>query len=308
MILSAGLSPAWQHILVFGRFRFGEVNRAEQACWCASGKVLNAGIAAAQLGGPACVLAPVGREVLPQVEHQLTALGVQLRPIVTRCATRVCTTIIERRSGTVTELVEEANPLLDDELEQFLEAFNKQAAEAKSVVLIGSLPKETPIDFYRRLAEKCPAPLVADFRGAGLLGMLDLEPLVVKPNRQELAQTVERPLRDDGSLVRAMRQLNVRGARWVVVTNGPGPVWVSSSSRLYRLEPLRVRKPVNPIGCGDAMAGAIAWAVANQWDIVEAVRLGVAAAAENLKGLLPCRMDRETVVAEAKKVSVASVE
>ena len=46
MILSAGLTPAWQQILVFDGFRYGEVNRAAEAVWCASGKVFNAGIAA----------------------------------------------------------------------------------------------------------------------------------------------------------------------------------------------------------------------------------------------------------------------
>ena len=30
MILSAGLTPAWQQILVFDRFRYGEVNRAAE--------------------------------------------------------------------------------------------------------------------------------------------------------------------------------------------------------------------------------------------------------------------------------------
>ena len=49
VILSAGLTPAWQQILVFDAFHPGEVNRAVEAHWCSSGKVLNAGIAAQHL-------------------------------------------------------------------------------------------------------------------------------------------------------------------------------------------------------------------------------------------------------------------
>ena len=60
MILSAGLTPAWQQILVFDSFRYGEVNRAAQVVWCSSGKVFNAGIAAHLLGGPSLTLATVG--------------------------------------------------------------------------------------------------------------------------------------------------------------------------------------------------------------------------------------------------------
>ena len=58
MILTAGLTPAWQQILVFDSFRPGEVNRARESHWCASGNVFNAGIAAHHLGGPTLTLAP----------------------------------------------------------------------------------------------------------------------------------------------------------------------------------------------------------------------------------------------------------
>ena len=60
MILSAGLTPAWQQIMIFPSFRYGEVNRACEVHWLAQGKVLNAGIAAHHLGGPSLTLAPLG--------------------------------------------------------------------------------------------------------------------------------------------------------------------------------------------------------------------------------------------------------
>ncbi len=50
-ILSAGLTPAWQQIMIFSGFHYGEVNRACEVHWLAQGKVLNAGIAAHHLGG-----------------------------------------------------------------------------------------------------------------------------------------------------------------------------------------------------------------------------------------------------------------
>ena len=45
------------------------------------------------------------------------------------------------------------------------------------------------------------------------------------------------------------------------------------------------RTTVNPIGSGDAMAAGIAWAIRAGRPMVEAVRLGMAAAAENLAWL-----------------------
>ena len=51
MILVTGLTPAWQQIYLFDSFQTGEVNRAQQAWQCASGKNLNVGYALKQLSG-----------------------------------------------------------------------------------------------------------------------------------------------------------------------------------------------------------------------------------------------------------------
>ena len=308
MILCAGLTPAWQHILVFDGFRYGEVNRAAEAHWCASGKVFNAGIAAHRLGGSSLTLAPVGGPVLPQIEADLRRLGVPFRWVVTESATRVCTTLLDRSTRAVTELVENGRSLSAGELDAFLQAYAEEAARAKVVVLIGSLPAGTPDAYYRQLLERTGCPAVLDFRGDGLLGALDLKPYVVKPNREELARTVGHALDDDRALLDAMRSLNRRGAQWVVITEGGRPVWLSSAQKAYKLYPPAAAQVVNPIGCGDAMSAAIAWATRDGRDIVEAVRLGIAAAGENIQQLLPCRFDPAHVAEKAGLVRVDECE
>ncbi len=223
MILTAGLTPAWQQILVFDSFLYGEVNRAAEVVWCASGKVFNAGIGVHHLGGPSLTLAPVGGPALSQIEAEFAALGVPYRWVRTRAATRICTTLLDRATGSITELVENGRPLTPEELDAFRQAYSEAAARADVVVLIGSLPQGTPDGFYRELILRTPCPAVLDFRGDGLLSVLDLKPYVVKPNREELAKTLGRPLAGDDDLVGAMRTLNDRGAQWVVITQALPP-------------------------------------------------------------------------------------
>jgi 1-phosphofructokinase family hexose kinase len=304
VILSAGLTPAWQQILVFDAFEPGEVNRAREARWCASGKVFNAGIAVHHLGGASRTLAPVGGPPMEHIDREFQEMGLPFRFIVTRAATRVCTTMIDRRSGTITELVEDGRPLTRFELERFSTAYAEEAAKADAVVLIGSLPIDTPVSFYRDLLEQTPCRAILDFRGEGLLSVLDLKPYVVKPNREELARTVGRPLATDADLCASMQEVNRLGAAWVVVTQGKGPVWVTSESDVYRLDPPPASEVINPIGCGDAMAGAVAWATREGCSAIEAVRLGIAAAGENLAELLPCRLDPNRVQQRAALVRV----
>ena len=307
MILSAGLTPAWQQILVFDRMRWGEVNRAREVAWCGSGKVLNAGVAVHRLGGPSLTLAPLGGSPLREIDCECAALGVPRRWIETRAATRVCTTILDRATGQITELVENGRPLTRDELDAYRAAYAEEAARAKVVVLIGSLPDGAPLSFYRDLVACTPCPMVLDFRGAGLLSVLDLKPYVVKPNREELGQTFGRSLDDDADLLAAMRELNQQGAQWVVVTQGAKAVWVSSSDDAYRFTPPPIAEVVNPIGCGDCLAAGIAWATRRGDSIVAAVRFGIGAAGDNLGKLLPCRLEAENVVKLASKVGVEEI-
>ncbi len=74
-----GNSGSPRGFLTWSILRIGEVNRAKQAVWCASGKVLNAGIAAHHLGGPSLTLAAVGGPALPQIADEFQALGVPFR-------------------------------------------------------------------------------------------------------------------------------------------------------------------------------------------------------------------------------------
>jgi len=307
MILSAGLTPAWQQILVFESLRIGQVNRAAEVCWCASGKVFNAGIAAHRLGGPSVTLAPVGGPAASPIEAELDSLSVPHHLIRTACATRVCTTLLDRAAGTMTELVENGRAMTAAELEEFRLAYGEHAARADVAVIMGSLPVGTPAGFYRELMALTPCPAVLDFRGEGLLSVLDRRPLLVKPNREELAATAGRPLATDDDLVAAMRSLNDRGAQYVLVTQGAGAVWLTGGGEAWRLVPPAIDNVVNPIASGDAVAATIAWAVRRGDTMIDAARLAIAAAGQNCRQLLPCRLDPSTLDAEAEKVQAAAV-
>lgn len=305
MIVAAGLSPAWQRILRFSQLYLGEVNRAVEAHACASGKVLNVGLALHALNpAQAKTIALVGGETGDAIEREFAQVGAAARWVCSGQTTRVCTTLLED-GGRTTELVENAAPASADELAAFAAAYREEAASAAVVVLTGSLPQGTPREFYRDLLDAAPVATVADVRGPELMLMLECAkpPLVVKPNREELAATLGRPLASDSELLDGMRQLNAAGAQWVVISQGARAVWVTSQQAAYRLQPPTL-PVVNPIGCGDCMAAGIAWGIAQGLEVPDAVRLGVAAAGDNLTQLLPARIDRQRVEKLASTIAI----
>ena len=286
MILAAGLTPAWQQILLFEEFKPGEVNRARQVHWCASGKVLNVARALHHLGGPSKALTVLGGNSGREIQRDFAELGIPAEWLAIVTPTRVCTTIIDSSRGRVTELVPEASPLAAQELKTFQEAFQNEAAAATVVVLIGSLPPRTPEDWYRQLLDSTRARILLDARGPELLAALSARPFLVKPNRKELQQTFGRELSTDQNLVEAMAELNRRGAEWVVITDGERPIFARTRDEVYRFQPLS-GPAVNPIGCGDCLTAGMAWALHRGCSPVEAIRYGLAAAADKLGRLLP---------------------
>lgn len=317
MILAAGLTPAWQQIVVLDGLRVGEVNRASAVHWCASGKVLNVGMALHTLGAESNTLALVGGPARDAIEREFSTCGVPHRWIPSQSATRVCTTILDTGildtgildtgAGVTTELVENAQPVSAVELAAFSAAYAELAQRADVVVLTGSLPAGTPTTFYRDLLGHTPRRVVLDARGESLLAALEMKPFVVKPNREELGQTLGRVPTTDAELLEAMHEINRRGAEWVVVSQGKDALWVSSAGRVFRAEPPRVNV-VNPIGSGDCLAAGIAWALDAGCPMPDAVRMGMAAAADNVRQLLPARLDARRVEELAAGIRVHSYE
>jgi 1-phosphofructokinase family hexose kinase len=303
VILCAGLTPAWQQVLVFDTFTPSEVNRARQAHWCASGKVLNAARALHHLGAPCKALTLVGGPHGQDIRQEFVRLGIPARWVEGRAHTRVCTTIVDTGRHMATELVPNAAVQGVGECDAFAAAYTEEAVVAQVVVLLGSLPVGTPTAYYRQLLANTASKVILDARGPELLEALAARPFLVKPNRAELEHTVRRCLSTEADLFGAMRELNGRGAQWVVITDGGNPVYVSGGGGLYRLRPPPC-EVVNPIGCGDCMASGIAYATLRGAEAVDAVRYGLAVAAAKVGQVLPGVVDAADVEAFAPSVEV----
>jgi fructose-1-phosphate kinase PfkB-like protein len=132
-----------------------------------------------------------------------------------------------------------------------------------------------------------------DVRGPELLEALKCRPLLVKPNREELVYTFGLHDPDEATLLRTMHKLNERGAEWVVVTDGARALRITHDGESLSLTPPKVEKVVNPIGCGDCLTAGIAEALQQNRDVIDAIRWGMACAADNLGQIEPARIERQ---------------
>jgi tagatose 6-phosphate kinase len=152
----------------------------------------------------------------------------------------------------------------------------------------------------------CAERAILDFRGPELLAVLEHRPLLVKPNRHELAQTLGRALSSDEDVRAGMQELLELGARWVVITDGAASVWIAGPEGSWRAQPVKV-PTVNPIGCGDCLAAGVAARLSAGVEMLECIRYGIAAAADNASQLLPSRLDPARVNELARRVTIERV-
>lgn len=295
MLVTVGLTPALQRVMVFDRYTPGRVNRARETLSCAAGKSVNAARAAKIFSPDVKVVAAsvLGGATGGVSVSELKGLGIEsVTPRVAPGAplppTRVCVTVLSRQEGTTTELVEESPELDDAHRTGLLEALS--GLSPQFVLCAGTLAPGTPAEFYRQVVLlHRHVPVLVDAHGPALLQALGASTQatrIAKLNSEEAKSTTFCT-----DVAAAMTALHAAGATHVVVTDGAEAVHASDGARRFTVRPPRVTA-VNTTGCGDCLAGVLAAAWFAGSDFRSAVVEAVAASAASAEDLLPSVFDR----------------
>lgn len=299
MILIAAPTPSYQRRMVFDKVMLDEVNRAVEVEVIAAGKGVNCARSVIRMGSPAFVLQFLGGETGDWIASALTKEDVPARNIQVPTPTRICTTVIDRSSGMVTELVENAGHVDFKAVSEFKEVFEELVSKALVAVMTGTIPEGVEPSFYGdllRMVRKYNLPTIVDAQGKSLLAACEQNPLLVKPNRQELEAATGVRCLDLKGLRRAIQRLHRLGAVWVLVTQGACGALLSDGKSMTKVQPPKI-KSYNPIGSGDSLSAGIAIALNDRKSMIEAVRFGIACATANAESdgygfLNPNRVDK----------------
>jgi 1-phosphofructokinase family hexose kinase len=269
--------------MIFDRVSIDAVNRARTVLRGASGKPVNVARVLHLLGEAARLCVPLGGDTGHFMRQCLDEERIEHRCIDVQSPTRTCVTIINRADGAATELVQEPAPLTAGDGARMLAELRQSLGGAAMLILSGSLAPGVGDDFYAeccRAAAASKTPVMLDARGPALLSALPQHPLLIKPNRAELAATIGKSLDTETDLRDAMRALHSQGAQWVAVTMGREGAMVCDGTDFWKIPapPIQV---ISPIGSGDAFAAGLAAGIARGQSIPDAGRLAAAAAAAN---------------------------
>lgn len=282
MILTVTMNPSIDKLYMVDKNELGTVMRVRQVSNTAGGKGLNVSRVAAQLGEAVVAAGLVGGHIGAYFE---SLIGPEIGKAFTHVAheTRSCINVWDASDGLSTEYLEPGAPISETEAEQFFTDFQRILPKAEVVTVSGSLPKGAPADSYERLIQWCHEAgkkVLLDTSGENLRRGVSARPDFIKPNTDELAQLLGRPVSGMDDAVTAARALHEQGIRWVAVSLGAQGAVLVCAEGTYHGCPPRIT-PRNTVGCGDSMVAGFAVSLARGFTGAEALRLAAAVSAAN---------------------------
>ena len=281
MIATVTLNPAVDKSVTVRGFEIGKTNRGEVDRVDAGGKGINVARALKRLGSEVCALGLVAGSNGRFILDALSAEKISADFVQVPGETRVNLKIHDPEKGTETELNEPGFRVTAEHLEELRRKIEAHAPQCQVMVFSGSLPPDVPASIFAdliRLAKIHGAECILDTAGPGLKQGLAAGPYLIKPNRAEAEDLLQRTLRTRHELVEAARELISMGSGQVLISLGAkGAVGVTGREALFAQPPaVRMRSSV---GAGDTMVAVMAHAAVEGMPFRQAFRLAVAASA-----------------------------
>ncbi|WP_405570434.1 1-phosphofructokinase [Streptomyces sp. NBC_01167] len=260
MILTVTPNPSLDRTYEVPALDRGEVLRATAERMDPGGKGVNVSRAVAAAGHRTVAVMPLGGPPGALVAELLAGQGIEVAAVPVTGGTRSNIALAEP-DGTLTKINAPGPELSAAEAESLLSMTTAHSASALWIACCGSLPRGLAPEWYAELvtrAHAAGARVALDTSGPSLLAALRSHPDVVKPNADELAQAVDRPLATVGDAVKAAEELRELGARAVLASLGGDGQLLSCAAGTW-FGHASVATVRSNVGAGDAsLAGFLA--------------------------------------------------
>ena len=287
MFLCVSPNPAIDKRLVVPSLLRGQVNRVRSVKGFPGGKSVHVAMVLRTLGGSPRWIGPCGGASGVELLAGLSALGIQATPCATQQPTRTNLEILED-DGTVTEILEPGAATSSAEWEEFEKACRNLFAEGRenaSVVFSGSLPSSAAPNLYAGLiasAREFGCNTFLDTSGEPLRLALGEKPYFVKPNREEAAQLLGKPVSSLSDAVRALRKLLSLGAESAALSLGSeGLLFCAGTDAPVLFAPVVSLRPRSTVGCGDSAMAGFVFGIASRCSPQDTLRLAAACGGAN---------------------------
>ena len=278
MILTVTLNAAIDKRYVVEKFIPYTVGRVKECTYSAGGKGLNVSRIAAIYGEKVVATGFLGGHSGEFIAEAIEKDGVKSEFLFTGGESRSCINIYDEATRQQTELLEPGISVTEEELECFLTKYEILVETADVVCISGSVPKGVPTEYYGQLieiAKRHEKPVIMDTSGELLEKNIAYLPDMIKPNDDEIAMLTGKVHLSEEELIQEAVMLFQRGITYAVISLGKKGSLTVCKDGIFKAKVPQF-KPVNTVGCGDAMIAGYAIGMAHKMSGEETVRLASA--------------------------------
>lgn len=277
MILTVCMSPSTDVTIELDALNVGKTNIVKGKTISFGGKALNVAIGVKRLGAEAYTTGLMYNENGYMFENALDKEGVPFTFVWNKGRVRENYKFIDNRSM-LTEVNDVGEEVGKEKTEEVLGMVRMLSGRSGVTVLSGGLPRGVDENYYGKLAravDKTSLKIV-DASGQRMFFALNEGVDLVKPNLDELENTLGRRIQSKQDMLTACYELLDRGAKRVLLSLGKQGAVITDGMQNYYCKSLNVA--VNStVGAGDGMVAAVAIKLEQGAPLQEILRAGVAA-------------------------------
>lgn len=277
MILTVCLNPCTDVTIEVDALNVGKLNHVKNKTLSFTGKALNVAIGVARLRGQSHATGFMYNENGSLFEQALDREGVPSVFIWNRGRVRENYKFIDNKSM-LTEVNDVGEPISENKQAELIDMVANLSKRSDVVVISGSLPRGIESGYYTRLFNAIPDGKlkVADCDGPRLLAALQAGMDLVKPNKDELQNTLGQEFCSRDELLKGCYSLIDKGAKRVLLSLGKRGAVITDGSKNYYCRSINVA--VNStVGAGDGMLAAASMQLEQGASLPDILRAGVAA-------------------------------
>ena len=271
------MSPSVDVTIELDQLNVGKVNIVKNKTLSFTGKALNVAIGISRLGADAYATGFMYNENGAMFERALDKEGVPFAFVWNSGRVRENYKCIDKRSM-LTEINDVGGQVAAEKLGELSHMIRNLSSRSDVTVISGGLPRGVDASFYREIF-RCVDPKslrIADTEGAKMFAALEAGIDLVKPNLEELEETLGREFKDKDDMLAGCHELLDRGAKIVLLSLGKDGAVITNGTKNYYCKSINVA--VNStVGAGDGMVAAAATMMQKGADLPDILRAGVAA-------------------------------
>lgn len=256
------------------------VNRTFNASYSANGKGLNVSFALGCFGIPSGILGFFGGFSGKFIVEEARSMGYQVCPVWVEDTTRINVFLNDGSSEYV--LANEGSFVPEEARAELLKVI-REIDDMDYLCISGSLPKGISPDYYEDILKVCKekgVEVILDISSPKLSELLAYQPILIKPNDEELEQIFGYTLDSEEAVVMALKELHGKGARNILLTLGERGSYFYNGRHICKAG-IRKVEVLNSACAGDVALGGFLSVWLNDKDAVEYAMRNAAAAGAN---------------------------